>query len=435
MSRSAAARGGVGASWRSSRLQQSGLVRHLDRIINISGDSRTANCHSGSAPNEVAENYGWAPWLCPYTDGLVNVSRARNGGVGGDTSTMWLSRMPAIIANGGDAFFNLIGTNDRGAANMTLAQSQSNLLTGLAMQRDAGKKVVVIAELPRGGASPLSGQQLSNHLAYREWQLSVLPGLGYLVADPWPDMVSLIPSEAAAGLPRPGLFHDGLHPGPSGARIIGFHAAQQAKLLFSRKLELPTSEQAYNASTAPSGNYGTNSLMSGTAGIKNAAANAVGDLADDWRLSASSWTGGAVVLGREANPGGGLRQTMTISGTVTALNSYMAMEQILPLTLAAGKKIKVIARVLHQGLSGICGVSLDIRFVRGGTAYYMRSLDRYQDTTPMDGELVDGPQETPVLTLDGTETDIRARLVIYGCQNIPMSGVVKFAQAKTVVVA
>ena len=141
------------------------------------------------------------------------------------------------------------------------------------------------------------------------------------------------------------------------------------------------------------------------------------------------------MLGREANPGGGLRQTMTISGTVTALNSYMAMEQILPLTLAAGKKIKVIARVLHQGLSGICGVSLDIRFVRGGTAYYMRSLDRYQDTTPMDGELVDGPQETPVLTLDGTETDIRARLVIYGCQNIPMSGVVKFAQAKTVVVA
>jgi len=36
--------------------------------------------------------------------------------------------------------------------------------------------------------------------------------------------------------------------------------------------------------------------------------------------------------------------------------------------------------------------------------------------------------ETPLLTLDGTETDIKARLVIYGCQNVPLSGRVKVGQ-------
>ena len=92
----------------------------LDRVLNISGDSRTANCHSGAAPNEISEAYGYGCWIGRYSGGRVRVSAARNGGVGGDTTAMWLARMPTILANGGSVFVNLIGTNDRGAANLSL---------------------------------------------------------------------------------------------------------------------------------------------------------------------------------------------------------------------------------------------------------------------------------------------------------------------------
>jgi hypothetical protein len=84
--------------------------------------------------------------------------------------------------------------------------------------------------------------------------------------------------------------------------------------------------------------------------------------------------------------------------------------------------------VEQEGLAGVSGVSLNIRFVRGGTAYYVKDADRYLETTPLDARRVAGPMETPLLTLDGTETDIKARLVIYGCQNVPMAGRVKVGQ-------
>ncbi|SIP89702.1 GDSL-type esterase/lipase family protein [Aquipseudomonas alcaligenes] len=399
----------------------------LDRVLNISGDSRTANCHSGAAPNEISEAYGYGCWIGRYSGGRVRVSAARNGGNGGDTSAMWLARMPTILANGGSVFVNLIGTNDRGAANLSLETSKRNIEAGIRMQLAAGKIPIIVAELPRGGSNALTGQQLANHLALRDWIKSYFPRIGVRVADPWVDLID--PANAAAGLPLPGLFHDGLHPGPIAAMIIGMHIARQLIDLYPAALELPLFDSPYNASTNVTGWLTSNPLCTGIGGTKNGAANATGPLADGFSLTASAWTGATATLSKEASPAAGELQVIDLGGMPTGASSYLSFEQSISLAnIASGNKARVMAWVEQEGLAGVSGVSLDIRFVRGGTAYYVKDADRYLETTPLDARRVAGPMETPLLTLDGTETDIKARLVIYGCQNVPMAGRVKVGQ-------
>lgn len=397
----------------------------LDRHIAISGDSRTANTHSGAAPNELAEAYGWGTWLCQYTDGRVRVSASRNGGVGGDTTAQWLARVPTIIGYGAKVIVNLIGTNDRGAADLPLETSKRNIETGIRLQLEAGCIPILIAETPRTG---LTGIQLANHFALRDWIKSYFPTLGVRVADPWPDLISRDAVEAAAGLPATGLFHDGLHPAPSGARIIGMHVAAQLMELFPTPLALPAYDAPY-ASTNVTGNLNSNPLMVGTGGTKSASANTTGDVATGYTLLGSGFTGGSSVASKEAHPVAGEFQVLKLSGLVAGTSSYTALEQSLSLAnFSVGDKIKAVASVYHEGLTGVAAVSLDIRFVRGGTAYFIKHNDRYIETTPFDTELVYGPHETPILTLDGTETDIKVRLVVYGCQNISLSGTIKVGQ-------
>jgi lysophospholipase L1-like esterase len=72
----------------------------LDRHVTIYGDSRTANCHGTVTAGENVENYGYAAWMALYADSRVRTTKARNGGVGGDTSAQWLARLPTVLAYG-----------------------------------------------------------------------------------------------------------------------------------------------------------------------------------------------------------------------------------------------------------------------------------------------------------------------------------------------
>lgn len=401
-------------------------VLPLDRHIAISGDSRTANTHSGSAPNEIEEAYGYGSWMCQYTDGRVRISAARNGGVGGDTTADWLARVPAIIAYGAKVIVTLIGTNDRGGANLSLETSKRNIESGVRLQLQAGCIPILVAETPRTG---LAGQQLSNHLALRDWIKSYFPTIGVRVADPWPDLVSRDAVEAAAGIPAAGLFHDGLHPAPAGARIIGEHIAKQLIDLFPAKLALPVYDAPYDAVTNVTGNLNTNPLMAGTGGSISGSAFATGVVATGYTLVGSNFTAGTSVASKEVHPEAGEFQVLKLGGTIVDPSSYTSLDQNISLAnLDIGDKIQAIASVHHEGLAGVAGVSLDIRFVRGGTAYYVKHGDRYQEDYPLDDTPVTGPHETPILTIDGTETDIKVRLVVYGCAGIPLAGTIKVGQ-------
>jgi hypothetical protein len=91
-----------------------------------------------------------------------------------------------------------------------------------------------------------------------------------------------------------------------------------------------------------------------------------------------------------------------------------------------------VAKISTANLVGVAGVALEIRFIRGGTTYYSKHNDRYTEATPMSGEPLVASFESPILTLDGTETSIEARVVIFGCQNLPLGGVVKVGQMTAV---
>lgn len=405
------------------------LATPLDRCVGWTGDSRVANAHSGSAPNDIQEAYGFPAWAPLYTNGCVQVVRSLNVAVGGQDSAEWLATLPALIAAAPAAIVSLISTNDRGSANYDLVTSKTNIETGMRMIMDAGIISVLVAELPRGGANALTGTQLQNHLDLRDWMLLEMPKIGVLVADPYSEMVD--PAAALPNTPKAGLLHDGLHPSPAGARMIMKHVARQLNQIFVYPMQLAKFAAAYNATSCPTGQLTANPLMSGTTGTKSAGANATGSVADSWALVGSSFTGGTVAVSKEVAPIGSY-QVFAPGGTPTSASSYIAIEQTLTLAnVVSGDKIRLAGQVVTEGLRGIAGVSLDIRFVRGGVTSYVKACDRYLETTPLDGEYLAGPMETPILTLDGTETEIKARFVIYGCQNMALGGVIKVAQLAT----
>lgn len=407
-------------------IARSAGMKPLDPFLNITGHSIVANAIGGTAPSETQENYGFCALLPALTGGRVRIGGARKSATPGHTTKDWLDNLPAYIAAGGDVFPTMIGTNDRNNTNnFSLNRSKRNIEAGIRMLLDEGKIPLWFAELPRGGDYALTGDQLSYHKGLREWQLTRLPEFGVRVVDAWPALV--LDDELA--LPIPEYFVDQLHPAQPGGILIAKPAAPHLIELFGAPLMLPTYNDPYDATNSKAGWLTANPLMLGTGGTKSASANAIGEVADNWNVAGSSWTGGTVRCYKEPNPDGGEFQCFELGGTPTSAGSTLILEQVIPLaSLANGNTLRGIGRTAYSGLSGVGGVSLDLRFVRSSTAYFMKSQDRYAEGYQMSPGPENFPQETPHLPVDMTETEIKLRAVIYGCQNVPIRGIVKIGQ-------
>lgn len=395
-------------------LVSSAGVKPLRRNIAIYGDSRTANCSSGSLPNKITENYGYASWLGQYTQGRVLFEPAFNFGVGGDTSTQWAARVSTVIASAADVVVCLISTNDR-TADFTLAQTQQNIEMTVTRLKQAGKIVVFINETPRGGANALSAPRQLIHEQTRAWINSYLPKLGVRVVDVWDKM-----TDTAA------VTVDGLHWNPVGARIVGEATAREIEDLFNTPAPLPRVTSAYDATLNPFGQLNSNALLTGTTGTKSGSANATGDVATGYNVAGSSWTGMSVVCSKEAATVGEA-QVLKFSGTPTTSGALFTFEQVI--TLANAKlaaNIRAVADIEFE-MTGCLGVSLDFRFLDSGT-FNSKCCDRYQDGFPMSTLKVSGVQETPATTITSGCTEVKIRVSVYGSQNIPMTGTVKIKQ-------
>src|SRR3546814_16082814 len=81
----------------------------------IYGDSRTANCFSGNAPDVIMEGYGYAMWAQGFAEGAIRIPPELAFGEGGDTSTMALDRIGQEIGRaswrerGGQTVENSVG--------------------------------------------------------------------------------------------------------------------------------------------------------------------------------------------------------------------------------------------------------------------------------------------------------------------------------------
>lgn len=404
-------------------------VKPLDRYINITGDSRTANSIGVSGNTVTFENYGHGAWLPTMSNGSVSISVARESATPGHTTADWLGNMAAYIAAGGDVFVNMIGTNDRNSSSdFSLSRSKRNIETGIRMQIDAGIVPLMYAEIPRGGANALTGTQLSNHIGLREWAIDRLPDLGCRVADAWPALIDT--ENEAAGLPISSYFVDGLHPNGIGAPLIARTMAPYLLEIYGSPLILPTYDEQFDATSAKTGWLNVNPLLLGTGGTKSASANATGVVADGWTLAGSSWTGATVVASKESNPDGGEYQVLDLGGTPTSTGSTLTFEQTLDLAdLSTSDVLRAIGLVQFENLSGVGGVDIEIRFVRSAVATFMKALDRYVEGSFMWSGPFQGPQETPYYTVDkAIDTEVKIRFVVYGCQNIPIRGRVRVGQ-------
>jgi lysophospholipase L1-like esterase len=398
----------------SAGLISSAGVKPLRRNVAIYGDSRTANCSSGTLPNKITENYGYASWLGQYSGGRIFFEPAFNFGVGGNTSAQWAARVGDVIASAADIVICLISTNDR-TSDFTLAQTQQNIEGVVMKLKQAGKIVVFINETPRGGANALSAPRQLIHEQVRAWINSYLPKLGVRVVDVWDKM-----TDTAA------VTVDGLHWNPVGARIVGEAVAKEIQDLFTSPVPLPRITSAYDSATNPFGQINSNALLTGTTGTKSASANATGEVATGYTIAGSSWTGMSVVASKEAATVGEA-QVFKFSGTPTTSGALFTFEQII--TLANAKlaaNIKAVADIEFE-LTGCLGVSLDFRFLDSGT-YNSKCCDRYQDGFPMSNVKVSGVQETPTTTITSGCTEVKIRVAVYASQNIPMTGTIKVKQ-------
>lgn len=399
-------------------LVSSAGVKPLRRNVAIYGDSRTANCSSGTLPNKITENYGYASWLGQYSGGRICFDPAFNFGVGGNTSAQWAARVGDVVASAADVVVCLISTNDR-TADFTLAQTQQNIENVVAKLKAAGKIVIFIAETPRGGANALTAPRQAIHDQTRAWMKAYLPKLGVRVVD----VYDLLLDTATVTV-------DGLHPNPVGARIIGEALAREIQDLFDSPAILPRFSSVYDASTNPFGQLNTNALLTGTTGTKAGSSNTTGDVATGYTTAGSSWTGMSVVASKEAHTTGE-KQVFKFSGTPTSSGSLFTFEQIV--TLASAKSaasVKGVADIEFE-MTGCLGVSLDLRIVDGAT-FNVKCCDRYQDGFPMSTIKVDGVQETPAATITGTATEVKVRVSVYGSQNVPMTGTIKVSQLAAV---
>lgn len=399
-------------------LVSSAGVKPLRRNIAIYGDSRTANCSSGTLPNKITENYGYASWCGQYSGGRILFDPAFNFGVGGDTTALWAARVATVAASAADVVVCLISTNDR-TADFTLAQTQQNIENVVAKLKAAGKIVVFICETPRGGANVLTAPRQVIHDQARAWMKSYLPKLGVRVVDCYDKLLDTTATTV-----------DGLHPNPAGARIIGEALAREIQDLFDSPAILPRYSSTYVAATNPFGQLNTNALLTGTTGTKSASANATGVVATGYNLAGSSWTGMTVVASKETNDIGE-KQVFTFAGTPTISGALFTFEQVV--TLADAKtaaSVKAVGNIEFE-MVGCLGVSLDLRIVDGAT-FNVKCCDRYQDGFPMATTKVVGIQETPAATITGTATEVKVRVSVYGSQNVPMTGTIKVSQLAAV---
>lgn len=394
-------------------------VKPLNRKVAIYGDSRTANCSSGTAPNSFTENYGYASWLGQYSEGRICFDPAYNFGVGGNTTAQWAARVGDVIASDADIVICLISTNDR-TADFTLAQTQQNIEATVNKLKAAKKVVVFIAETPRGGSNTLSAERQLVHDQVRAWIKSYLPKLGVRVVDVYDRLLDTAANTV-----------DGLHPNPVGARVIAEDVAKGTQDLFDTPALLPRFSSVFDAATNRFGQLNSNSLLTGKSGTLVGSSNTTGVVADGYSVSGSSWAGMSVVASKESGSYGEI-QVLSFSGTPTSTGSLYTFEQVVPIASA-----KLAATIKGVGLvdfemSGCLGVSLDLRVV-DGTTFNVKCCDRYQEGFPMSNVRVSGVQETPVATITATATEVKIRVSVYGSQNVPMKGTVRISQLGAIV--
>lgn len=409
------------------------VIRPFNRGVAVFGDSRTANGFSGSSPNFFLENYGYSYWVNYYSLGEVFINHSYNFGVGGDTTIQMMDRFAAVLASDATIVIILAGTNDfTDANNIQPGVTIQNFKTMIRHLQNAGKVVVMVADTPRGGPDgtdkELTQAQFNKQLAVRNWILTQAPRQGVVVADPWTEMVA--PGGKVA---RKGVTHDGLHPGPIGAEIIGRHIVNAIKDYWDHALVLPTDDTVYSALANKYGNQLVNGLFKGTGASVSATVNPVAGsvLAPSWAVSGSTYTGVATRLYKEPDPDGfGEKQCIHFTGNATTDGALFTLNQSLTIgNLTEGGIYKGFVKVEVEGAGeGLLNAGFDYRLTINAVNSNVRVGDKYIAGQPLPARKMEGVCEMPRYTHVALTTLFQPRVIVYLNPGVELNTIVKVSR-------
>lgn len=397
--------------------------RRIRRGLGLLGDSFSANCHTVDPKAFGTEAYGYAGAIAAKT-GLFP-SYLDNQGKVGDHTGQFMARLPACLTSAtADLWMLLSRTNDSTTPGMTLADSKANVMKVItAFQNTPGKYLIVGTGTPRFGTKALTGQALTDAIAYKDWVLNFVSQF-VPVVNVWDGFTQ-------------DMTVDDLHLNMIGADFFQTRCVPIINANFEFfGVPLPTDAADLYSAIRPFGCLNANPLMTGTTGVINASVNPVTGsvLADNYKASGSGLNGITTHWYKEP-AAFGEAQCIELAGTMAAAGGYIYLQPAVSLTLSnllAGDVIEMVSSPEIVGNSrGILGWEAELIITKpvasSSTTIYYRSMDKYQEpfTLPANWK---GALETQRYSFDLTETVISWRMGLYLAAGIALDSRVKVAQ-------
>ena len=397
--------------------------RRIRRGLGLLGDSFSANCHTVDPKAFGTEAYGYAGAIAAKT-GLFP-SYLDNQGKVGDHTGQFMARLPACLTSAtADLWMLLSRTNDSTTPGMTLADSKANVMKVItAFQNTPGKYLIVGTGTPRFGTKALTGQALTDAIAYKDWVLNFVSQF-VPVVNVWDGFTQ-------------DMTVDDLHLNMIGADFFQTRCVPIINANFEFfGVPLPTDAADLYSAIRPFGCLNANPLMTGTTGVINASVNPVTGsmLADNYKASGSGLNGITTHWYKEP-AAFGEAQCIELAGTMAAAGGYIYLQPAVNVTLSnllAGDVIEMVSAPEIVGNSrGILGWEAELIITKPvastSTTIYYRSMDKYQEpfTLPANWK---GALETQRYSFDLTETVISWRMGLYLAAGIALDSRVKVAQ-------
>lgn len=398
-------------------LQYAEKYQTKNNLIGAIGDSRLAN----SGKDGISENIGPLHWACMLSGQRLSFQTRYNFGVGGySTQDIIDNTLKPACESEPSNFFVLCGTNDR--VLYTAAQSIANIETIVYSLLAAGKVVYILAETPRGNTSfsptyTLSASQLIDHMAVRDYILSLRGRKNVFVIDCWKDTCS---RASTSGEIITSATLDGLHPNTTGAYLVGKNIADQ---IVAANPVAPAAAPVNNTS----GNIwlNTNPILDGTGGSSFGTGGS-GVLATGYSGSTGSTVGGITRVYSKTAEG---YQQVVIGGTAASGSNPqldLLRQTGLQTSVIAGKSIYAVGEFsLAAGQTNLTSLQLGIMVTKADSSIqYVWDGEVYNSTSPLPAVTISGVWQTEPILVPGGTTDVRLMVRAYGTTSSTCSGTV-----------
>ena len=286
-----------------------------NNIYSTFGDSRVQSSVGAPPASRLLPAPGFASWAQNKAGGRCWHDAVGGFGVGGDTTTDMVLRLPDVVANPAGTVVFLGGVND--TSGTAWLANYTEIFDTLS---DAGKVIIVCNELPSNeyeDGQPSEAAQVQ-HLARHAW-----------LSDParrvtWPNLVQINTFDPCLEPNtnitfKAGYAPDGLHPMVLGNSVIGGvigDAFNELYADYALQNTLPSSAaDAYHVTTNPWGCILPNFLLTGSV---TATAGVTGFMPTGWLYNVASAGGATITASKGVDDDGFDCQIIHVTGTPTA---------------------------------------------------------------------------------------------------------------------